>query len=138
MSLYYMYVNKKAFTLIEAISTVVIMGILAAVVLPRFVKGDFIQSLALRTATTQIASDIRYARKLAIANSGHYLIKFDFSQKEYRIYRDSINPANQIGETKSMPSEITCSGSDQFDFYSLGNVLFLGEEFCFQPLHRNI
>jgi len=115
--------RKSSFTLVEVILTIVIMGILAAVVLPRFVKTGFIEGLTLRSAVSQVASDIRYTRRLAITNSRHYIIKFDFIQKEYKIYKDSILPSNQIGETKKIPGNISCSGTGQFDFYSLGNCL---------------
>lgn len=122
-----MYGQKKSFTLVEAILTIAIMGILAAVVLPRFVKGGFIAGLTLRTAASQITSDIKYTRRLAITHSRTYIIKFDFIQKEYKIYRDSISAENQVGETKKISSQIICTGTDQFDFYSLGNVFFVGE-----------
>ncbi len=105
--------------------TIVIMGILAAVVLPRF-GGGFVEGLTLRTATSGITSDIRYTRQLAITNADHYLINFDFITKEYRIYRNSISSSNQVGETKKIPSGVTCSGTNQFDFYSLGNAAFNG------------
>lgn len=105
--------------------TIIIMGILAAVVLPRF-GGGFVEGLTLRTATSGITSDIRYTRQLAITNSEHYLIKFYFSQKEYKIYRDKEKSQNQVGETKKIPADISCSGTDQFDFYSLGNADFNG------------
>lgn len=121
-----MYGRKKAFTLVEAILTVMIMGILAAIVLPRFVKEGFVGGLTLRKTTSQITSDIRYTRQLAITNSGYYLIRFNFVTKEYRIYRNSVSPANQVGETKKIPSSISCSGTNQFGFYSLGNAVFSG------------
>lgn len=118
--------NKNAFTLTELILTLIIIGILSAVVLPRFGGTGLISKLKLRSTTSQITSDIRYTRQLAITNAGHYIIKFDFIQKEYKIYKDSISDVNQIGEIKKISSDITCSGTDQFDFFSLGNVLFLG------------
>lgn len=118
--------KKRAFTLIEAIFTVVVIAILAAVILPRFIKTGFTQGFVLRAFASQVAADIRYTRSLAITNTGHYLIKFDFNLKEYRIYKDSISPANQVGETKKIPAAVLPSGSDQFDFYSLGNASFTG------------
>ncbi len=106
--------------------TTVIMSILAAVVLPHFIKEGFIKGLTLRSIASQSASDIRYTRQLAITNSSRYLIKFDFSLKEYNIYKDSIFSGNQIGETKRIPEGIIYSGTDQFDFYALGNCVFSG------------
>jgi len=121
-----MYGRKKAFTLVEAILTIVIMGILAAVVLPRFVKEGFVGGLTLRKTTSQIASDIRYTRQLAITNAIRHIIRFDFARKEYRIYRDRVSSANQVGETKTIPPDASCSGTRQFDFYPLGNAVFSG------------
>jgi len=102
------------------------MALLAAVVLPRFIKGGFREGLSLRTTTSEIASNLRYARQLAITNSGHYIIKFNFVLKEYTIYINSVSAGNQIGETKKLSDSLTYAGTDQFDFYSLGNCVFLG------------
>ncbi len=121
-----MHFSKKSFTLAELVAAIFIMGLLAAIVLPRFVKWGFVGSLTLRTAAAQATSDIRYARQLAVTNAGHYLINFDFVAGEYKIYKDSISPANQIGETKKIPSGVTGSGTGRFDFYALGNCLFSG------------
>lgn len=118
------FLSLTGYTLVEAILTILIMGILAAVVLPHFVKEGFLGDLTLRTTASGITSDMRYTRQLAItdANSSiHYLIKFNFTQKQYNIYNTTIAPANQIGETKKISSNITCTGTDQFDFSSFGN-----------------
>lgn len=117
--------EKNSFTLTEVILTLIIIGILAAVVLPRFGIG-LVSTSKLRSTVSQIASDIRYTRQLAITNSAHYLINFNLTLKEYNIYQDSISPANQIGETKKISSEISLSGTNQFDFYAIGNVIFAG------------
>jgi prepilin-type N-terminal cleavage/methylation domain-containing protein len=123
--------DKRAFwlgfTLVEAILTIAIIGVLAAITLPRFVKGGFFEGLALRTAVSQIASDIRYTRTLAIANCGHYLINFNCTAKEYSIYKNSISLANRIGEIKKISSDVVCLGTSQFDFYNLGNCVFSGQ-----------
>lgn len=113
-------------TLIEAVLTIVIIALLSAVVMPRFIKDGFISGLSLRTSVSQIASDIRYVRQLAITNSGHYIVKFDFTQKEYNIYINSISAENKIGETRKLSGDVAYSGTDQFDYYALGNCVFLG------------
>lgn len=119
--------NKRAFTLVEAILGIVIVGILASIILPRFIKEGFISNLTLRTATSQIASDIRYTRSLAVTHSLNHIIDFNFKTKEYRIYRDRVSSNNQIGETKKIPEDISCSGTDQFVFYPLGNCSYKGQ-----------
>jgi len=118
--------QRNAFTLIEAILTVAVIGILAAVILPRFIKADFIRGSVLSVATSGVAADIRYTRRLAVTHSSHYLIKFDFALREYRIYQDSLSPDNQVGQTKKIPAEVFLAGTEQFDFYSLGNAIFSG------------
>lgn len=118
--------KNKAFSFIEAILTVAVIAILAAVILPRFIKGDFIRGSVLNTAASGIASDIRYTRSLAVTDAGHYLIKFDFNLKEYRIYKDNISPDSQIGQAKKIPAAVLLAGTGQFDFYPLGNAEFSG------------
>ena len=54
--------NKKAFTMIEAIMAIVVMGILAAVAIPRL-QNDSSQEIA-----DQILSDIRYTQHLALTD----------------------------------------------------------------------
>ena len=98
---------------------IVIMGILAAIVLPRFSNSSFINSLTLRSAASQITSDIRYTRQLAITNSGDYRIIFTFNRNEYAIY--SVSGQNQVGETKKIPADIRCSGTSRFIFDYLGS-----------------
>jgi len=114
---------KKSFSLVEVILAITIMGILAAIVLPRFGKEGFVASLALRTATSQIASDIRYTRQLAITKAIRHYIRFNFPTNEYAIYD---NNDIQIGEIKKISKDLTYSGTNRFDFYSLGNCVFTG------------
>ncbi len=54
--------NKKAFTMIEAIMVIVVMGIIAAVAIPRL-ENDSRQE-----ASDQILSDIRYTQHLALTD----------------------------------------------------------------------
>ena len=55
---------KAGFTLVELIMTVVIMGVLVAVVAPRFNDVDVFQS---RGFADQVQATLRYAQKIAIA-----------------------------------------------------------------------
>ncbi|MBN2768850.1 MAG: prepilin-type N-terminal cleavage/methylation domain-containing protein [Campylobacterales bacterium] len=54
---------KKAFTMIELVFVIVVMGIIAAVALPRF-ESDNVQE-----AMDQILSDIRYTQHLALVDN---------------------------------------------------------------------
>ena len=129
---FHMRFLKKSFTLVEVILAITIMGILAAIVLPRFGKEGFVGSLTLRTTTSQIASDIRYTRQLAITKASRHYIKF--TTKEYAIYD---NNDIQIGETKKIPPDAACSGTSQFDFSSIGGCTLGGGTYLFLSLGAN-
>ncbi len=121
-----MIYRKKGFSLVEVILTLLVLGILSAVVIPRFGGNNFLGEFGLKGISSQIASDIRLTRQLAITQSDHYLIKFNCAQKEYNIYKASALPENAIQESKKLPSNVSCSGTTQFDFYPIGNCIFSG------------
>ena len=56
--------NQRGFTLVELIMTMVIVGILAAVVAPRFFDANVFKS---RGFADQVQATLRYAQKAAIA-----------------------------------------------------------------------
>lgn len=53
---------KKAFTLLEVVFVIVVVGILSIVIMPRMVPNN------LQDAATQVVSHIRYAQHLAMSN----------------------------------------------------------------------
>jgi prepilin-type N-terminal cleavage/methylation domain-containing protein len=58
--------NRKAFTLVEALVVVAIIGIMVTVALPAF--NRFYQMFKFRTAMNNLVTDIRSARQAAITN----------------------------------------------------------------------
>ncbi len=54
----------KGFTLVEMTATLVVVGILAAIAIPRLVSGDAFSSRSFFDETTSI---VRYAQKVAVA-----------------------------------------------------------------------
>jgi hypothetical protein len=98
-----------------------LLGISAAVVLPRFGGGDFMRRLELKTAASGIAADMRHTRALAVAESEDHELEFDFQDRTYGIYDDS---GDLVGEIKSIPSHINLSGTTRFTFKPLGNCSF--------------
>jgi len=110
--------NKKGFTLTEFILTILIIGILSAIVIPRIGGGDFFDRFKLKTVTHQLASDMRYARRLAVTNSQEYIILY-LGNQTY----DIQTPLGSIGKDfpKTISSEISFSGTLQYTFGVLGD-----------------
>ena len=61
------------FTLVELIMTIVILGIIAAVAVPRFVDNNVFQS---RGFADQVQASLRYAQKVAIAQHRFACVSF--------------------------------------------------------------
>jgi prepilin-type N-terminal cleavage/methylation domain-containing protein len=71
-----------AFTLVEVVIVVMIIGIVAAIVIPMQVSAA---STELKTAANMIASDLEYAKSMAISTSKSYFVVFDTSAESYCI-----------------------------------------------------
>lgn len=57
--------RQHGFTLVELVTTLIIVGILAAVTLPRFFDNDAFRE---RGYTDEVASALRYAQRIAVAS----------------------------------------------------------------------
>jgi Tfp pilus assembly protein FimT len=119
-------VNEKSYTTIEVILIIILISVWAVILLPRFGGSNLFAKANLKTATYNIASDIRHTRGLAITNNRPYIINFDFTQNNYKIYQWSIAPANQVGETKKIPSKVAGAGSITYTFSYLGEAAGTG------------
>ena len=64
---------QRGFTLVELVMTMVIVGILAAVVAPRFFDANVFQS---RGFSDQVQASLRYAQKIAIAQRRFVCVAF--------------------------------------------------------------
>lgn len=85
--------QSAGFSLIELLIVVSIMGILAAVALPSFNPGIHDQ---LQSAARIVASDLAYARSLAVANNSQYRITFDAARNRYVLRHSGVNAALDI------------------------------------------
>lgn len=138
--------TKPAFTMLELVFVIVVVGILAAVILPRM------QQSRLQEAADQIASHIRYTQHLAMQDDKYdtdnadwhkerWQIFFEKSTKSnekwsYSIYSDN-SPYNgdpdlsEIATNPQDPSTLLTGGSSLID-YTLSNVtkaLRVGDEY---------
>ncbi len=113
----------RGFTLIEALMVISVMGILAALAIPRFAS---VGKKSAYMTSRQIVVDMRYARSLAVTTGNTHIVKFfpagGSEYSSYGIFKDA-DPDVQIGDIKQIPETITCTSSvEQFSFEKLGNA----------------
>lgn len=114
---------KRAFTFIELVIIIVVIGILSATIIPR------ISSSPLEEVTAQIASDLAYAQHLALISDDYdvedknwfkkrWMLEFSEANYDgetslrYSVYRDLdlSGNLNSINEVAKMPGE----GNDRY------------------------
>jgi MSHA pilin protein MshC len=128
--------DQRGFTLVELITIMVIIGILAAVVAPRFFNVNVFQS---RGFADQVQASLRYAQKTAI--SQRRLVCVTFPSTTRVVLRTAANfadiacntdlaspsgsyPAGQTTYTVDAPNGVTLGGAVAFNFDALGRPNF--------------
>ncbi|MCI6988770.1 MAG: hypothetical protein MR902_04255 [Campylobacter sp.] len=133
----------KAFTLIELVIIIVVVGILAAAITPRLDKNPLIE------ATDQIVSHINYTKHLAMMDHSYnpndtvwfkkrWTIEFSHSKSpqdsdykpkwRYSIYKDSsgsgnLNSINEVARVPGSPEKVLSGGASGFDFTNAGYTI---------------
>lgn len=85
-----MYRPAAAFSLVELLIVVAVMGILIGIVIPHFQPP---LSEQLRGAASIVAADLSYARNLAVTNGSTYRTTFNPSANRYVLTHTGTNPA---------------------------------------------
>ncbi len=111
--------SEKGFTLIEIISIIVLMGILAAVALPRFNTG----TLDVNSAAQIVRSDLRFLQRLAMGqNTVTMSINFANGAGTYNTFDTAGNVVN-----RNLPQNTTiASATKNLGYNRFGEPDFAG------------
>jgi prepilin-type N-terminal cleavage/methylation domain-containing protein len=113
--LQYEHLNPRGMTLIEVIVVMIIIGIVAAIVLPKIDFGGTSSRASVYGAANMIASDIRYAQEFAMANRISKSVTFTSGSSVY-----TFSPVNNLDSSGRLPSGVTVDSNFTVTFNSLG------------------
>ncbi len=123
------------FTIVELIAIMVIMGILAAVAVPRFFDRGTFDS---RGFHDQVISTLRYAQKEAIAQ--HHYVCIGFTSSSVALSLDPVSPDPASHPAASCPGSRNLASPTGDASYSINNthgVILSGySNFYFDALGR--
>jgi prepilin-type N-terminal cleavage/methylation domain-containing protein len=111
--------NFKGMTLVEVIMVMAIIGILAAIVIPKIDFGATSSRASVDGAAYMIASDIRYAQECAMANRVSKTVRFVAGQSAYT-FDATTPPTSGLDPSGQLPSGVTIATTITFTFNSLG------------------
>ena len=105
-------------TMIEVIVVMMIIGILAAVVIPKLGLPTTTSTASVDGAAYMIASDIRYAQEFAMANRVSKTVTFTSGSMTY-----TFSPTSTLDPSGRLPSGITTRDNYTITFNSLGEPI---------------
>jgi prepilin-type N-terminal cleavage/methylation domain-containing protein len=110
---------QSGMSLIEVIVVMIVIGILAAIVIPKIDFGGTSSKASVDGAANMIASDIRYAQEFAMANRVSKTIRFIATQSSYTFLPTSgLDPSGQLASLR-----VTIGTTIDFTFNSLGEPI---------------
>jgi len=117
-----LFVSKRGMTMIEVIMVMMIIGILAAVVIPKLGLPTATSTASVDGAAYMIASDIRYAQEFAMANRASKTVTFTSGSSTY-----TFSPTSTLDPSGRLPSGVTTRDNYTITFNSLGEPIVGGD-----------
>lgn len=118
--------SDRGITILEMMVTVVIIGIVASMAVPRFETA--IERIQFRSANRDLVSSLRLARSSAITDKDQYGVYFDGTAQVVYLFKDVVNPTSfsfdtgdSIVTADTLPPEFTYLGTDV-----VGDVILFG------------
>jgi len=108
---------NSAFTLIEILSVVIIIGIVSALAAPNFSKGY--SRFQLNQTADDLMSVSRWAQAMAIGQRQIYALSFSVDRRSYGLARED----GTLGRTHTIPDMVRLdSENDRIAFYPDGTI----------------
>jgi prepilin-type N-terminal cleavage/methylation domain-containing protein len=107
--------NSKGMTIIEVIAVMMMIGVLAAVAIPKLGLPTISSRTSVDGAAYMIASDIRYVQEFAMANRVSKSVNFTSGSSIY-----TFSPSSGLDPSGKLPSGVTISNNYTITFNSLG------------------
>jgi prepilin-type N-terminal cleavage/methylation domain-containing protein len=119
-----MVTKKAAFSLVESIIVVLIVGVLAVIAIPRF-NYAVISKYKAESTAAKVVTDLRRTRSLAISNAATNTAGFALNMtgsSPYSGYEIVNLDTSEVVDSHSIDSAVTCTGGSAFQFGPLGSL----------------
>lgn len=127
--------NKNGFTLIELMIVICLIAIITGFAVPSLLRA--IPGIALKSAANDLASDMRYARSLAVKNQETVRVSFNPAAGLYQIFSSTVNKTVNLGDSRGgirfgagVATNAANQDADPFDA-DFDFVSFLGNDVVF-------